>query len=68
MAWISAVGSLARVIGPLLVTHAYMSLGPRWMFFMVDVILTFSILLLGCYYDRLVPFHVYLRRLESFSV
>lgn len=61
MAWISAIGSLARVIGPLLVANAYVNVGPRWTFLIVDVILAFSILLLGSYYHRLVPFHEYMR-------
>jgi len=68
MAWISGVGSFARVIGPLLVTHAYVGIGPRWTFFAVDVIVTFSILLLGCTYHRLVPFHEYLVRISNIKV
>ena len=62
MAWISAIGSFARVIGPLMASNAYVDIGPRWTFLAVDILLTFTILVTGCYYDRLVPFHDYLER------
>eukprot|EP00112_Aurelia_sp_Birch-Aquarium-sp1_P006827 Seg1746.5 transcript_id=Seg1746.5/GoldUCD/mRNA.D3Y31 product="Major facilitator superfamily domain-containing protein 8" protein_id=Seg1746.5/GoldUCD/D3Y31 len=62
MAWIVAIGSLAKVVGPLLVTNAYVDVGPRWTFFIVDVLITLTIVLLGCNYGRLVPFHDYIEK------
>lgn len=65
MAWITAVGSFARVLGPMLVSRAYVSIGPRWMFLVVDGILTFAILLFGIYRHHLIPFHEYIRNIDS---
>eukprot|EP00794_Sanderia_malayensis_P007058 gene7058-7850_t len=47
MAWLTSVGSLARIIGPLIVSIAYKEIGPRWTFLIVDAVLALSILLLG---------------------
>ena len=62
MAWIVAIGSVAKIFGPLMVTNAYVDIGPRWTFFIVDVMITLSIVLFGCNYGRVVPFHDYIEK------
>ena len=62
MGWLVAIGSVAKIVGPLMVTNAYVDIGPRWTFLIVDLMIAFSIVLLGCNYGRLVPFHDYLEK------
>ena len=65
MGWITATGSLARCVGPVMVTAAYVEVGPRWTFFGVDIMMTLSILTFAILYDKLIPFHEYVRKKVS---
>jgi len=57
MGWITAVGSLARVAGPLYVTNVYQLTGIRWTAVTVLVILLLSLLLFWKFWRRLVPYN-----------
>ena len=48
-------GSLARVLGPIIVTNAYTQIGPRWTFFSLDVVLLITLAILFYNYRRFVP-------------
>ena len=65
MALLSAIGSLGRALGPLLLLNAYVEIGPRWMFLIVSVVLLLNILVLLCNYERIVPFHEYLEQRKT---
>eukprot|EP00795_Rhopilema_esculentum_P000122 gene122-9735_t len=62
MAFISSIGSLARMIGPLAMAQMYSYFGPRWTYLSVNFIITGTILVFSCYYNRLIPFHDYVRQ------
>ena len=48
-------GAFARVLGPIIVTNAYIQIGPRWTFFSMDVLLLITLVLLFYNYNRLDP-------------
>lgn len=52
----SAVGSFARVIGPLYVTAIYQHFGMRWTAASVDILLILTIVLLVVSWRRLLPY------------
>ena len=56
MGIITAVGSLARVVGPLFVTYMYDMLGPQITFGVVDGILAVAIITLSVFCYRMVPY------------
>ena len=65
MGWITANGSLARCLGPIVITHAYVAVGPIWTFLGVDVMVTLCILIFGILFHKLVPFHEFVHKKKS---
>jgi len=56
MGWLTAIGSLARVVGPLYVTNVYQRTGIRWTAVSVEAVLLLSLLLFWKFWRRLVPY------------
>ena len=57
--WFGAVGGLARIVAPILVTHLYTNFGPRWTFISVDTLVVMCILLFIVTSKKLIPYHMY---------
>ena len=60
MSYLAAVGGTARVVGPSMVTNMYVTVGPRWTFITIDVIIVLSIFVMIIAWKRLVPFHLHI--------
>lgn len=56
MGIITAVGSLARAVGPLFVTYMYDMFGPQITFGIVDGVIAVAIITLSVFCYRMVPY------------
>jgi ceroid-lipofuscinosis MFS transporter 7 len=55
MGWLTAAGSLARTLGPLLVSTVYHQFGPRWTFLTSSIFVVLGFFILFGLYSRIVP-------------
>ncbi|XP_077984714.1 major facilitator superfamily domain-containing protein 8-like [Glandiceps talaboti] len=56
MGFITAAGSLARILGPIFAGQFYANFGPTWTFFGVSSALIVTLILIAVTYSRLIPF------------
>lgn len=56
MGWLTGIGSLARIVGPLYVTVVYQHYGPRWSFGGIAVLNFLAFLCLCFSWKRLIPY------------
>ena len=56
MGWLTGIGSLARVVGPIYVTAVYEQGGIRWTSVSICILLTLTMLVFGAFWRRLVPY------------
>lgn len=54
--WLSGIGSLARVVGPIYVTFIYTHTGMRWTATSICGMLSFTLILVIVFWRRLVPY------------
>lgn len=64
MGWLTAVGSLARIAGPLYVTAVYEKAGIRWTAVSIEAVLLLSLSLFWVFWRRLIPYHSLQRTLS----
>ncbi|XP_028657485.1 major facilitator superfamily domain-containing protein 8 isoform X1 [Erpetoichthys calabaricus] len=58
MGWLTASGSGARTVGPVFVSQVYTTLGPRWAFSIICVLVAATAAFLCATYKRLIAFSV----------
>ena len=63
--WFGAVGGLARIVAPILVTYLYTNFGPRWTFISVDSLVVLSMLLFMVTAKKLIPYHLYILKTNT---
>ena len=56
MGWLTGIGSLARIVGPLYVTAVYQHYGSRWSFGGIAILIFLALLCLCFSWKRLIPY------------
>lgn len=58
--WFGAIGGIARITAPVIITYSYVDLGPRWTFISEDAFVLLSIFIFIFSYRKLVPYHKFI--------
>ena len=56
MGWLTGIGSLARVVGPIYVTAVYQQGGMRWTSVSICALLLLTLFVFGIFWKRLIPY------------
>lgn len=56
MGWLTGIGSLARVVGPIYVTAVYEQGGIRWTSLSICILLTLTMAVFAVFWKRLIPY------------